>query len=229
MKINPTIKLTLLLLVIMSGVGTASAYLAYNVGYKALQGVNQPPTNPAKKLKKTANLSTKPTEFVPVNEKTILIKVYDHIHQEEKSNSKSSKKKSKNDDKKAKKTSQSDSESVSITNLPIRVQDSGVTLEVTNASKKAGNLLLNVNLRNEGDNEFKFLYSFLEVKDNQGRSLSAITEGLPDELPPNKERFNGTIKIPTALMSQVESISLNLTDYPDQKLELKLSKIPVVR
>ena len=229
MKINSTIKLTLLLLVIMSGAGTASAYFTYQAGHKALKGVHQPPANPAKKLKATANSSTKPAEFVPVDEKTILIKVYDHIYHQEKSSPKSSSKKGKDQNKKEQKTSKSSSDSVSVANLPIKVKDSGVTLEVTEASNKAGNLLLNVNLKNEGSKEVKFLYSFLEVKDDQGRSLSAITEGLPDELPPNKESFDGTVKIPTALMGEVESLSLYLTDYPDQKLQLKLAQIPVIR
>ena len=51
-SMNSTIKWTILLLLVMSGVGTASAYFAYKVGYEALQGVNQPTANPAKKLTK---------------------------------------------------------------------------------------------------------------------------------------------------------------------------------
>ncbi len=232
-SINSTIKWTIFLLLIMSGVGTASAYLAYQTGREALQGVNQPTSNPAKKLTKVKKSSTQPTEFEPIDEKTILIKVYDHIHAEEKkSDSKSSSEKAK--DKKSQETSQnkpdsSESKTVSVGNLPLKVQDGGVMLEVTESNNQGGNVLLNVNLKNQGNQTVKFLYSFLEVKDNQGRSLSAITEGLPDELPANNERFTGTIKIPSALMNEVESLSINLTDYPDQKLNLKLAKIPVIR
>lgn len=95
-SIGFTIKWTILLLLVMSGVGTASAYFAYQAGYEALQGVNQPTANPAKKLTKVKKSSTRPTEFEPVDEKAILIKVYDHIHaQEKKSGSKSSSEKTK--------------------------------------------------------------------------------------------------------------------------------------
>jgi len=57
--------------------------------------------------------------------------------------------------------------------------------------------------------------------------LSAITDGLPGELPANGEAYNGTIRIPTALLSEAKTISLSLTDYPDQKLQLKLDNLPV--
>lgn len=229
-NINSTIKLTLLLLVIMSGVGTASAYLAYKAGSEALQGVSQPTANPAKKLTKIKKTSTQTTEFEPVDEKTILIKVYDHIHGEKKKSSSKSFPQ-KEEEQKPQETSQNqpDSKTPLVGNLPLKVQDSGVTLEVTDSSHQAGNVLLNVSLKNEGTQAVKFLYSFLEIQDSEGHSLSAITEGLPDELPPNKENFTGTIKIPSSLMNESQSLSINLTDYPDQKLELKLAKIPVIR
>ncbi|ACK65290.1 conserved hypothetical protein [Rippkaea orientalis PCC 8801] len=239
MKITSTIKLTLSLLVIMSGAAAASAYIAYNAGHSALKGVSQPDANPAKKLKPVGNPSTKLTEFTPVDEKTILTKVYDHIQNQEKSSAKSSAKKAEQkttEDNQEEKPNNSDSAksngnsgTISVGNLPLTVQDGGVTLEITEASNQTGNLLLSVNLKNEGDKAVKFLYSFLEVKDNQGNSLSAITEGLPDELPPNQEKFSGTVKIPSTLVSNVESLSLSLTDYPEQKLQLKVTEIPLVK
>jgi hypothetical protein len=95
-SIGSTIKWTIPLLLVMSGVSTASAYIAYKVGYKALQGVDQPTANPAKNLTKIKKSSTRPTEFEPVDEKMIFIKVYDHIHsQEKKSDSKLSSEKTK--------------------------------------------------------------------------------------------------------------------------------------
>jgi hypothetical protein len=104
-----------------------------------------------------------------------------------------------------------------------------VTLEVRSASQQGGSLLLNVSLKNDGANAVRFLYSFLNVTDDQGRALSAITEGLPGELPPNGQEFSGTVSIPTALLENAKRLSLTLTDYPDQKLQLKMSEIPVVR
>lgn len=104
-----------------------------------------------------------------------------------------------------------------------------MTLEVRSASQQGGSLLLNVSMKNEGSSAVRFLYSFLNITDDQGRALSAITEGLPGELPANGEEFSGTVSIPTALLENSQKISLTLTDYPDQKLQLKMSDIPVVR
>jgi hypothetical protein len=102
-------------------------------------------------------------------------------------------------------------------------------LQVNEATNEGTTLSLKVNLQNEGTTPVKFLYSFLEIKDNQGRSLSAITEGLPEELPPKSENFVGMVKIPNALVDDSQTLSLNLTDYPDQKLKLNISQIPVIR
>ncbi len=113
--------------------------------------------------------------------------------------------------------------------LPLKSEDRGVTLEVRSASQQGGSLLLNVSLKNDGTNPVRFLYSFLNVTDDQGRAMSAITDGLPGELPPNGKEFSGTVSIPTALLEDAKKLSLTLTDYPDQKLQLKMSEIPVAR
>jgi hypothetical protein len=84
-------------------------------------------------------------------------------------------------------------------------------------------------MKNDGSNPVRFLYSFLNVTDDQGRALSAITEGLPGELPANSQEFTGTVSIPTALLEDAKKLSLTLTDYPDQKLQLKMAEIPVNR
>ena len=138
------------------------------------------------------------------------------------------------DDKSFIKTSDEKQESSFITtpkpkiDLPIKGKDQGVTLEVVKINQQGGSLLLDVNLRNDSRKAVRFLYSFLDVRDDQGRALSAITDGLPGELPANGENFSGTVRIPTALLNDAKQISLTLTDYPDQKLQLKISKIPVV-
>ncbi|EAZ90667.1 hypothetical protein [Crocosphaera chwakensis] len=235
MKINSTLKLTILLLLLMSGAGTASAFLGYQAGTQALKGVSQPENNPTKKLTEGEKKSTEPTEFKPIDEKTILIKVYNHTHQKNKAAASGKEQKEENS-KTEEKTSQSTEEtpndiepSPAVANLPLQVTDQGVKLEVNEATNEGTTLSLKVNLQNEGATPVKFLYSFLEVKDNQGRSLSAITEGLPEELPANSESFMGKVKIPSALVDDSQSLSLNLTDYPDQKLKLNIAQIPVTR
>ncbi|MEM8778618.1 MAG: hypothetical protein AAGF26_07055 [Cyanobacteria bacterium P01_G01_bin.49] len=236
MKINSTIKLTLLLLIVMSGAGTASAYFAYRAGSDAVQGVNQPDINPTKKLKDIKKTSTKPVKFKPVDEKTILIKVYNHTHDDKKKSDDADQKSEKETKQEEKETNQSldnksnpEDNSQPVANLPLKVTDSGVSLQISEASNQDNTITLKVNLKNEGTEPIRFLYSFLEVTDNQGRFLSAMTEGLPEKLPPNSENFIGMIKIPSALVNDSQTLALNLTDYPDQKLKLSLGEIPIIR
>ncbi|MGK7940723.1 MAG: hypothetical protein AB4062_11355 [Crocosphaera sp.] len=234
MKINPTVKLTLLLLLLMSGAGTASAYLAYQAGKEALKGVSQPEINPSKKLTDGSKKSSEPTQFKPIDEKTILIKVYNHTHQKNKPVESKEKEKKQSNATEEQSTqfanyAQDPDKSQTLANLPLKVKDQGVSLEVDQATHQGTTLSLKVNLQNTGTTPIKFLYSFLEIKDNQGRYLSAITEGLPDELPPMSENFVGMVKIPQALVEDSQTLSLNLTDYPDQKLKLNISEIPIVR
>ena len=80
---------------------------------------------------------------------------------------------------------------------------------------------------NKSEDSVRFLYSFLDVTDDKGRTLSASTEGLPSELASNGQTHYGTVSIPTALLDDVKQISLALTDYPAQKLRLEVSNIPV--
>jgi hypothetical protein len=113
--------------------------------------------------------------------------------------------------------------------FPIISQDGGVQMEVTGAKPGDGSLILEVSLKNQGTKPVRFLYSFLDVVDNQGRALSATADGLPGELPPLSDAYTGSIRIPDALLDGVETLSVSLTDYPDQKLKLKLTGIPVLK
>ena len=246
MKLNSTVALTLILLAMMLGAGFVSAMWGFTVGHEALKGVTQPDVRPTKKL--AGNQQTYPgQEGVPIlREEDILVNVNEYI----KNKNKDSKAGNKNN-KDAQTTNSSPSEpeqtpspspspEVSATQasntttssdfkLPVKSQDRGVTLEVRSANQQGGSLLLNVSLKNNGSNAVRFLYSFLNVTDDQGRALSAITDGLPGELPPNGEEFAGTVSIPTALLENAKKLSLTLTDYPDQKLQLKMSDIPVTK
>jgi uncharacterized protein affecting Mg2+/Co2+ transport len=246
MKLNSTVALTLILLAMMLGAGFVSAMWGFALGHEALKGVTQPDIRPTKKLAdKKATASGK--EGVPIlREEDILVNVNEYI------NSKSKEPKTDNSDKTDKKDEQADNNSQSKAeaksspqpsatqasfttstssdqNLPVKSQDQGVTLEVRSASQQGNSLLLNVSMKNDGSNPVRFLYSFLNVTDDQGRALSAITEGLPGELPANGKEFTGTVSIPTALLEDAKKLSLTLTDYPDQKLQLKMSEIPVKR
>ena len=100
-------------------------------------------------------------------------------------------------------------------------------MSVQSARYSGGALLLKVKMQNKGADSVHFLYSFLDVTDDKGRTLSASADGLPAELPANGPTFSGTVSIPTALLDDVKRISLALTDYPAQKLRLEVSNIPV--
>ncbi|NER20857.1 MAG: hypothetical protein F6J96_09130 [Symploca sp. SIO1C2] len=241
MKLNSTVALTLLLLAMMLGAGFVSAMWGFSLGHQALKGVTQPDMRPTKKLagnQQKASDAQKAQEGVAIlKEENILINVREYINNKGKEETKNKQKKQPSDTSKKEKQSSSEAQepvaSLASNNtssdLPIKSQDQGVTLEVRSANQQGGSLLLNVSLKNEGGNAVRFLYSFLNVTDDQGRALSAITEGLPGELPADGQEFAGTVSIPTALLEDSKKLSLTLTDYPDQKLQLKMSEIPVVR
>ncbi|MGA1131253.1 MAG: hypothetical protein ACO31I_03140 [Prochlorotrichaceae cyanobacterium] len=111
--------------------------------------------------------------------------------------------------------------------FPYSTQNQGVYLEVLSLQVKDDTVSLEVALRNEGTQSVRFLYSFLTVTDNRGQSLSSSIEGLPSELPAMSETFQGQIRIPRVNLAELDSINLELTDYPDQQIKLKLEKIPV--
>ena len=234
MKINSTVTLTFTLLVMMLGAGVTSGFWSYTLGSTALKGVTQPDVSPTKKLAGDSAEEASAGKSLIIPENEILNKVNSHITKS-KNTAKSDSSKTEGDSFIEPTNSADDStlevkavDGESQVKLPIKSEDQGVLLEVVNITKKGGSLLLDVNLKNDGVKAVRFLYSFLEVKDEKGRSLSAITDGLPGEVPANNVNFSGTVKIPTALLENAKKLSLTLTDYPDQKLELKLADIPVV-
>ena len=225
----------------MLSAGFVSAIWGFTVGHEALKGVTQPDIRPTKKLagNQKASDAQKAKEGVAVlREEDILRNVKEYINKkgnekqtnkpkEQASNPPETEEESSSSEASAKEASFTSTSSE--VDLPIKSQDQGVTLEVRSANQQGGSLLLNVSLKNEGSDAVRFLYSFLNVTDDQGRALSAITEGLPGELPADGQEFDGTVSIPTALLEDSKKLSLTLTDYPDQKLQLKMSEIPVVR
>jgi serine/threonine protein kinase len=107
-------------------------------------------------------------------------------------------------------------------------KDKGVILVVKSLSQKKNDVILEINLTNQGPRAVKFLYNFLELTDNLERELSAVPEGLPDELPANGKTVSGTLKIPAALLIGAESISLKLID-PEDNLNIQIPRIPIAK
>lgn len=230
MKLNYTVVLTVTLLTLMLGAGYMSAVWGFALGHSALKSVAQPDARPTTKLKVRKATSPQQKAVVMLKEEDILATVKRRIEGKGK-NAKPKKPQAPSKKLSSKETpadkTRSPEEYASQPGFPITSRNQGVTLEVLSARYFGGALLMKVNFKNEGSRAVRFLYSFLDVTDDQGRPLSASTEGLPGELPPNGETFSGTVSIPAALLKDVNKLSMTLTDYPNQQLRLQMPEIPV--
>ncbi|QLE55019.1 hypothetical protein [Nostoc sp. TCL26-01] len=232
MRINSTVLLTLVLLFLMLGAGSVSAFLGFTFGSSALKGVTTPDGRPTSKF---ASSKTNPQSGAVafLKEEDILKVVKSRIDGKTKA-AKSDETNEDDEDINGKKQKPEEKppqvvEEKLQPGFPVAAENEGVTLSVQSARYSGGDLLLKVKMQNKGADSVRFLYSFLDVTDDKGRTLSASTEGLPADLPANGPAFTGTVSIPTALLDDVKKISLALTDYPDQKLKLEVSNIPVGR
>jgi len=228
MALNSTVVLTLILLTLMFGAGLTSASWGFTVGRQALKGITQPDVRPSQGASGTKGSSTPRDQVSILNEKNILKTV--KARMEGRDVDKGSAKDNSDADKGTAKSAQakkSAKQENAKTKFPIESRDGGVTLEVSSVRQRGTSLLLDMSMKNEGSQSVRFLYSFLNVTDNQGRALSASAEDLPGELPPNGQVYYGTVSIPTALLDNAKQLSLTLTDYPNQKLQLQISGISV--
>lgn len=225
MKLNSTVVLTLILLTMMFGAGVVSAAFGFAIGREALKGITQPDIRP----NSNGGRSPAPArrdEVVLLRESDILAKVKARMEGGATKSPAATEKVENNNRNSGTNENTNDNAQ---TKLPLTNQNRGVTLAVNSVREQSGNLVMNVSLRNEQNQAVQFLYSFLNVVDDKGRALSANTEGLPTEVPANSQTFSGTVSIPTALLENSKQLSLTLTDYPDQRLQLQISGIPVMK
>jgi hypothetical protein len=110
--------------------------------------------------------------------------------------------------------------------FPAKSQAGGVSLEVAPVSRKEGQVLFNVKLKNEGANSIRFDDNSLNVTDDQGQALYVTPGSLPQELAAGKD-FSGTVSVPTFSLGNAKTLSVTLTDVPDRQLQLTISQIPV--
>ena len=222
MNLKVTSILILAILLIMLGAGGVSAYIGYFMGREALKVVTQPDGTPEQTIDRKKPLGGVHKGLSIIDEKTILVDVFNHIN---------------------KKQPLADpgnfleeepvlnlalqGDQISPDKFPIRTQSEGITFEIIRARKEIRAIALDISLQNKGSKPVRFLYSFLDVRDEQNRPISAIVDGLPGELPPNERKFRGTFIIPNTLLENSRTISLTLQDYPDQKINLKLDSVPV--
>lgn len=229
MKLNSTVLLTLILLTLMLGAGSVSAILGFDIGSKALKGVTTPDARPTTKFASSKAANVSQTGVALLREEEILKIVKSRIEGKTKA-AKSDKPDDEDEDSKSKQKPEEKPKEVEEkpqAGFPINAENQGISFVVQSARISGGDLTLKVNMQNKGADTVRFLYSFLDVTDDKGRTLSASTQGLPTELPGNSAVFSGTVSIPTPLLDDVKKISLALTDYPAQKLRLEVSNIPV--
>ena len=220
---NSSIFLTLGLLALMFGAGLSSASWGFKLGREALKGITQPDTRPTNNLTGAQGNLNRREELVFLKEDKIIRNVKNIIINGGVVEEKTAKEDSKEKQGKTKSNQTTQTKQA----FPIISSDAGIVLEVYNMRRWGNSLVLDVNLKNQGDRSVRFLYSFLNITDEQGRVLSASTEDLPGELPPNARKYYGIITIPVTLLNNAKELSLELTDYPDQKLNLKISKIKI--
>lgn len=226
MKVNPTVVLTFLLLSMMFGAGALSASLGLELGKAALKEVTQPDVRPNTSGDQNSPATGKGQGLKLLKEdeviKTVKARIAGKDVEPEPAQTKAVEPEPEQSaEAKAAEEPKKDER------FPIATKDQDVSLQVTGIRREGSSLVLNVSLKNEGSRSVQFLYSFLNVTDDKGRSLSATTEGLPGDLSPSDRSYSGTVSIPTALLENAQKLSLTLTDYPDQELELKMSEIPV--
>ncbi|MCT7959613.1 hypothetical protein NG791_02910 [Laspinema sp. D1] len=225
MKVNPTVVLTFLLLSMMFGAGALSASLGLELGKAALKEVTQPDVRPNTSGESNSPATGKGQGLKLLKEDEVIKKVKARISgkevEPEAAQTKAAEPAAEGAEAKAAEEPKKDER------FPIATKDQDVSLQVTGVRREGSSLVLDVSLKNEGSRSVQFLYSFLNVTDDKGRSLSATTQGLPGDLPPGDQSYSGTVSIPSALLENAQKLSLTLTDYPDQELELKMSEIPV--
>ncbi len=227
MKLNSTAILTLLLLTLMVGSGYVSSMLAYGIGHEALKSVTKPDARPATKIKTRKPTWQKEGAVVMLKEQDIINTVKARISGKgKKVRPQKVRQSTQSSNTVAPKAQLVATKETPQPGFPISTTNQDVTLSVTSARYSGGALVLKLNIKNKGDRTVRFLYSFMDVTDDRGRTLSANTEGLPEELPPDGNN-TGTISIPAALLDDVKKLSLQLTDYPEQQLQLLIANIPV--
>lgn len=228
-EINRTVALSGMILLLMVVAGVSGVFLGFNWGLSVLRGVTQPDSRPTARFVDPNKPQTLGAESAfLLRERDVLKRVQDRINQLKKAEQQAKSGDAKGQNKAA--VTAKGQKNSKATALLLSSTDGGVTLEVQSVYVEGKNLHLNVSLRNEGSKPVRFLYSFLNLTDDQGKTLNTSTDGLPQEIPPSTDKtFSGVVKVPTALLEKSQSLSLYLTDYPDQRLQLQVSGIPVVQ
>jgi hypothetical protein len=221
---------TITLLSLMAAIGVVTAIIGYTFGQNSLKGTTQPVVNPIFGVGGgTAQAGGTPQEPAFRRESDILKEVKAITGGLSRSSPEASPSPS-GSPSGSPTTSPSGSPSPSpsaATGLPREAKANDVTLAIRSSQRQAGDLILNVSLQNKGKRSFQFLYTFLEITDDRGRPLTAETRGLPTDLKAESGEVTGTITIPAPSIDGAKSISIKLSDYPNQSVTLTIPNIAV--
>ncbi len=226
MKLNSTAIFTFVLLFLMGSAGVVSGMGGFSVGTEALKGVRQPDSRPNKTSSGSGGNIQKRTsgqaEITLLNEEDILKAAKEKINSSLKAGAKQDSAADQKDGIKptseSKKTNQQ---------FPYVGKDKEVTIEVTAIRRQDDTVSFDVALKNDSIQTVKFLYSFLTITDDQGRLLNGETTGLPPQLAAKSDRVTGTVKVSSSLLADASKVSLQLSDYPDRKIQLEVSDVPI--
>jgi hypothetical protein len=219
--VNTTVVYTFILLFLMLGAGLLSGTTGFSLGSDALKGITQPDSRPNKNANNAKPSSGVKDEIKLLREEEIIKTMKERIDSSAKGSAKSIPEKDKEKD--AKK----DEKSADAAKFPQTVQDREVALEVTGSRRDGDSVLLDVALKNDSAQAVQFRYSFLTITDDQGRILNGDAVGLPAELPAKSDKYSGVIKIASGALGKAEKVSVQLSDYPEQKIQLRLNNIAV--
>jgi hypothetical protein len=228
MKLNSTVTFTFVLLFLMLGAGFASAFGGFSIGRDALKGITQPDSRPQKTRAKAANNSSSEARdgMVLMKEEDLIKSMKERIASSAKGGGRPPE--AGTDEQAAKdKAKDKPADPVSLVKLPLSSNVEGVNLEVLSTRREGDATLLDMTVKNTSTKAVQFRYTFLTVTDDQGRIVAAETIGLPSEIPNNSETFSGSVKLPTSSLKDAKSVTLQMSDYPEQKLQFRLADIPI--
>ncbi|NJM67138.1 MAG: hypothetical protein HC851_16445 [Acaryochloris sp. RU_4_1] len=209
-------------------VGSLTGAAGYWFARQSLKGVTQPAANPF--LDSTDELNRRPRQGADfLSEKDLIAKVKSQTSGSDATKQKKARSQQAKEDAKAKTSDQKAEDAKPTTqSFPVKVQSQGMNLEIRSLIQEDNTLVLKVALQNTSNKTIQFVYTFLDITDDQGQALFSEIRGLPTEFKPKGETFFGTIKILDVPPENVKTISLSLNDYPDQNVKLDVQNIPVL-
>lgn len=207
--------------------GAATGFVGYLFGRNSLRGITQPDLNPF--LNSAGETNQSPRQGVSFLKESELIKKVQAQTRGSTAKPAKPKKKDATPAQKSEKKPEAKKPEIKKADgsFPIQLESEKVKLDIRSLVQKDDEIVLSVAMVNGSSEPVQFIYTFLDVADNKGYSLSSEVIGIPETLKPNSETHIGTIRILDTPPGAATRLSLKLTDYPDQKINLEIKDIPV--